>query len=96
MKHSLLTMMMVAGIVGLFGPFVPSSLAVRAQEALPNIVVVGTGGTIAGQGQSAANTSSYASAVVKVDDLVKAIPELGKVASLSLQLSTEFSKSSGN
>src|ERR1700737_844496 len=82
MKHPFLTMMMVAGIVGLFGPLVPSSLTVRAQEALPNIVVLGTGGTIAGQGQSAANTSSYASAVVKIDDLVKAIPELGKVANI--------------
>lgn len=51
-------------------------------QSLPNVVVVGTGGTIAGQGQSAANTSSYTSAVVKVDDLVKAIPELAKIANV--------------
>jgi glutamin-(asparagin-)ase len=81
-KHSLIAMTVAVGIVGLVEPLVVFSSAVQAQQPLPNVVVVGTGGTIAGQGQSAANTSSYSAAVVKVDDLVKAIPELGKVANV--------------
>src|SRR5258706_6972919 len=54
----------------------------QAQQSLPNIVVVGTGGTIAGQAKSAASTASYSVAVVKVDELVSAIPELAKVANV--------------
>jgi glutamin-(asparagin-)ase len=81
-KQLLITSTMVVGIVGLVELLVPFPSAVQAQQSLPNVVVIGTGGTIAGQGQSATNTSSYAAAVVKVDDLVKAIPELGKVANV--------------
>jgi glutamin-(asparagin-)ase len=82
MRHLLSTAAWAASIVGIVEFLVAFSSTVQAQQSLPNVVVVGTGGTIAGQGQSAANTSSYASAVVKVDDLVKAIPELGKVANV--------------
>ena len=82
MRNLLTAMTIVTGIVGLIEPLFVFSSAVQAQQSLPNVVVVGTGGTIAGQGQSAANTSNYTSAVVKVDDLVKAIPELGRVANV--------------
>jgi glutamin-(asparagin-)ase len=75
-------MMKAIRIVGLVELLMISCSTVQAQQSLPNIVVVGTGGTIAGQGQSAANTSSYTSAVVRVDDLVKALPELAKVANV--------------
>ena len=54
----------------------------QAQQSLPNIVVVGTGGTIAGQGRSATSTASYTSGAVKVDDLVAAVPELARIANV--------------
>jgi len=77
MKNRSIAMMVAAGMAG----FLVLS-AVPAERRLPSVVVVGTGGTIAGQAQSAASTASYAVAVVKVDDLVKAIPELAAVANV--------------
>jgi glutamin-(asparagin-)ase len=73
---------MLAAVGSLLEAAVAVPSVVKAQQSLPNIVVVGTGGTIAGQGQSATNTSSYSAARVKVDELVKAIPELGKIANI--------------
>lgn len=54
-----------------------------AQDApKPNLVIIGTGGTIAGAGATSANTSAYQSAVVAVDKLIAAVPELKKVANV--------------
>ncbi|NMM27994.1 MAG: asparaginase [Glaciimonas sp.] len=46
----------------------------------PKIVIIATGGTIAGTGNSSANTSAYQSAVVGVDKLIAAVPEIRSVA----------------
>ncbi|KAM4059802.1 L-asparaginase 2-2 [Hirsutella rhossiliensis] len=48
----------------------------------PKITVLGTGGTIAGSGTYAGQTAGYKSGVLSVDGLIKAVPELGKVAKL--------------
>lgn len=40
----------------------------------PNIVVIGTGGTIAGRGAGYANTSAYACSVLKIDEVLEALP----------------------
>ncbi len=48
----------------------------------PNIVVIGTGGTIAGQGKAASNTSAYMCSVLTIDDVLSAIPEASLVANL--------------
>lgn len=48
----------------------------------PNIVVIGTGGTIAGRGESAANTSAYDCSVLGIDEILSAIPEAAKLANL--------------
>ncbi|MDR3073863.1 MAG: asparaginase domain-containing protein, partial [Deltaproteobacteria bacterium] len=53
-----------------------------AESKKPNIVIIGTGGTIAGLGSSSANVSAYQSAVVAVDKLIAAVPEMQNVANV--------------
>jgi glutamin-(asparagin-)ase len=55
---------------------------VHAQTALPNVVILATGGTIAGAGASAINSATYAAAKVGVDKLIAGLPELAKVANV--------------
>ncbi|POA47091.1 L-asparaginase [Pseudomonas sp. MPR-ANC1] len=73
--------------------FVPGALAlllllptalqakeVESQTKLANVVVLATGGTIAGAGASAANSATYQAAKVGVEQLIAGIPELSKLA----------------
>ena len=53
-----------------------------AQAAKPNVVVLATGGTIAGAGASAANSATYAAAKVPVDKLLAGLPELASLANV--------------
>ena len=46
----------------------------------PQVVLLATGGTIAGAGATAANSASYQAAKVPVDKLIAAVPELDKFA----------------
>lgn len=55
---------------------------VFAQNSKPNIVIVATGGTIAGAGVSATNSATYQAAKVPVDKLIAGVPELADVANL--------------
>lgn len=48
----------------------------------PNVIVLATGGTIAGAGASAANSATYQAAKVPVDKLIAGIPELADVATV--------------
>ncbi|EHR72243.1 L-asparaginase type II family protein [Burkholderiales bacterium JOSHI_001] len=50
--------------------------------AKPRVVVLATGGTIAGAGASAANSATYQAAKVPVDKLIAGVPELADVATL--------------
>src|SRR6267378_6163433 len=50
--------------------------------AKPNIVVVATGGTIAGAGASAAASATYQTAKVPVEKLIAGVPELADVANV--------------
>jgi glutamin-(asparagin-)ase len=58
--------------------------AVHAQTATPpakpKVVLLATGGTIAGAGATAANSASYQAAKVPVDKLIAGVPELTQVA----------------
>lgn len=54
-----------------------------AQAVKPHVVVLATGGTIAGAGASAANSATYAAAKVPVDKLLAGLPELADVARVS-------------
>ncbi len=56
--------------------------AVAHAQALPNVVILATGGTIAGAGASAANSATYAAAKVPVDKLIAGLPEIAKVANV--------------
>jgi glutamin-(asparagin-)ase len=66
-------------------PFVALALALTtalavAQSAKPRVVILATGGTIAGAGATAANSATYQAAKVPVDKLIAGVPELADVA----------------
>lgn len=56
--------------------------AIAQAQQLPNVVILATGGTIAGAGASAVNSATYAAAKVGVDKLIAGLPELAKVANV--------------
>jgi glutamin-(asparagin-)ase len=47
-----------------------------------NIIVIGTGGTIAGRGETSSNTSAYACSVLTIEEILAAIPEAASLANL--------------
>ncbi len=58
-------------------------LAVSAFAAdKPNVVILATGGTIAGAGAAATNSATYQAAKVPVDKLIAGVPELANVANV--------------
>lgn len=57
------------------------ALAAEA-PAKPNIVILATGGTIAGAGATSTTTVGYTAAVTAVDKLISNVPELAKVANV--------------
>src|SRR6201984_3544103 len=73
-----------------FVPFLLAFLlwqpAVRADDApgqaLPNVVILATGGTIAGSGATSTTTVGYKAATVPVQALIDAVPELKKIATV--------------
>ena len=48
----------------------------------PNVVILATGGTIAGAGADAANSATYKAAKVGVEQLIAAVPAMGNVANV--------------
>ena len=48
--------------------------------ALPNVVILATGGTIAGTGATSTTTVGYTAAKIGVEALIEAVPEMKKVA----------------
>ncbi|MBF5007549.1 asparaginase [Diaphorobacter caeni] len=59
-----------------------AATAAAAKAAKPNVVVLATGGTIAGAGASAMNSATYSAAKVPVDKLLAGLPELANVANV--------------
>ncbi len=57
------------------------TFAAEAPEK-PNVVILATGGTIAGAGVSSTTTVGYTAAVTAVDKLISNVPELTKVANV--------------
>jgi len=58
----------------------------RAETAAPplaNVSILATGGTIAGTGATSTTTVGYTAATVGVDALIKAVPEIKKVANVT-------------
>ena len=67
----------------LFGMVAAAALAFAPVAfAKPNIVILATGGTIAGA-QTSVNQVGYASGSFSVNDLIKAVPQLSDLANLS-------------
>ena len=69
--------------------FVTSALLAPASDALAreagklaNVVILATGGTIAGTGATSTTTVGYTAATVGVQRLIEAVPELKKVANV--------------
>ena len=52
---------------------------------LPRVVVLSTGGTIAGRGDSTMNLAEYKAGSLKGEDLVEAVPEIRKFARVSVE-----------
>ena len=55
---------------------------VAAEQKLANVVILATGGTIAGAGASAANSATYQAAKVGIEQLIAGVPELSQVANV--------------
>ena len=52
-------------------------------EKLPNIVILATGGTIAGVAGHTTKTVGYTSAAITVEALIEMVPEIGEIANIS-------------
>ncbi len=78
-----------------FKTFVPGALAlllllptalqakeVENKQKLANVVILATGGTIAGAGASAANSATYQAAKVGIEQLIAGVPELSQLANV--------------
>jgi len=76
-----------------FNTFIPGALAllmllptalqakeVETRQKLANVVILATGGTIAGAGASAANSATYQAAKVGIEQLIAGVPELSQLA----------------
>jgi len=61
----------------------PATAQAAVQTQKPHVVVLATGGTIAGAGASAMNSASYTAAKVPVDKLLAGLPEVQNVARVS-------------
>jgi L-asparaginase/glutamin-(asparagin-)ase len=74
-------------LFALFGLVFALASSVQAAEAsapkLANVSILATGGTIAGTGATSTTTVGYTAATVGVETLIKAVPEITKVANVS-------------
>lgn len=73
------TALRALAVVALIGVGAPAARA-QAVAVKPQVVVLATGGTIAGAGAAATNSASYQAAKVPVDKLIAGVPELADVA----------------
>ncbi|GAB3465343.1 L-asparaginase 2 [Massilia terrae] len=74
----------VRSLWALFACLFLITLSAQAQDAkLPHVVILATGGTIAGTGATSTTTVGYTAAKVGVESLIKAVPELSNVANVT-------------
>jgi L-asparaginase len=71
-----------------------SLLAFAADTKLPNVQILGTGGTIAGKAPSNTQMTGYASGVIAVQALIDAVPEMKQYANISGEQITNVSSPS--
>ncbi|WP_262137802.1 asparaginase [Pseudomonas sp. Marseille-Q5117] len=82
MKSAFNTLIPGALALLLLLPTAAQAKEVETQTKLANVVVLATGGTIAGAGASAANSATYQAAKVGIEQLIAGIPELSKLANV--------------
>lgn len=74
-------------------PSMASATAAEPRQQRANVVILATGGTIAGAGASAANSATYQAAKLGVDKLIAGVPELAELANIRgeqvLQIASE-------
>jgi glutamin-(asparagin-)ase len=63
-------------------PVAAQAKEVESKTKLSNVVVLATGGTIAGAGASPANSATYQAAKVGIEQLIAGIPELSQIANV--------------
>ena len=63
-------------------PAMASATAAEPRQQRANVVILATGGTIAGAGASAANSATYQAAKLGVDKLIAGVPELAELANV--------------
>jgi L-asparaginase len=61
--------------------FVILFLVIQVQAQLPRVIILATGGTIAGAG-AASDRAGYTAGKIPIDDLIGAIPTVKKIASI--------------
>jgi L-asparaginase len=72
-----------AGVVGL--ACVPTASAQQPAKPLPTVIVLSTGGTIAGKGGSTTALSEYKSGSIMGEELVAAVPEIKQYANVKVE-----------
>jgi len=74
-----------------FLPWAAHVQAATQQQSLPRVVVLSTGGTIAGASKVSTDTTNYASGQKTGNELVQAVPEIAQVADVSVDQVTNVS-----
>lgn len=69
-----------AGTAAVLGIALLTTACAQMPAGKPQVVILATGGTIAGAGAAATNSASYQAAKVPVDKLIAGVPELANVA----------------
>ncbi|MEH3145624.1 MAG: asparaginase [Methylobacterium frigidaeris] len=80
-----LAALLLGSALPLAGTALAREMPQAGTEAAPrkaNVVILATGGTIAGAGADASNSATYQAAKVPVDKLLAAVPTLGQVANV--------------
>jgi L-asparaginase type II len=77
------SLLAIVSFVFIFAAGARAETAVAVTPKLANVVILATGGTIAGTGATSTTTVGYTAATVGVQSLIKAVPELAKVANVS-------------
>ncbi|WP_338484467.1 asparaginase [Pseudomonas trivialis] len=82
MKSALKTFVPGALALLLLFPVAAQAKEVETNTKLSNVVILATGGTIAGAGASAANSATYQAAKVGIEQLIAGVPELSQIANV--------------
>lgn len=61
----------------------PGDLTAGNTRGLPNVVILATGGTIAGVAPSATETKEYKAGVINVESLLRSVPGIEKIANIT-------------